>query len=155
MCHSEKFRVDLEKFLEKQEPFDLTLNTVSFFKNSYDKAGLIYLTTNKEKELEKITDLHNQITKIMGITKERFTTHISLFEWAPLKTVDYLVDEIQERLNPIELEISTISMTKKTGDHQWGNYGRFDLGGKIFIDNNLSDDFVEHERNENLALSFE
>jgi len=87
--------------------------------------------------MEKIADLHSQISKIIGTPNERFTTHISLLDWAPLKTVDYLVDEIQQRLSPINLEISTILMTKKTGEHQWEDYGRFYLEGGNFVGDNF------------------
>ena len=127
-CSSERFRTSLDSLLKMQSQFEIGLTRVDFFENSKDKLGLAFLTTDDEGEIEKLNDLHDIVEKIVGSKGRQFVPHVSLIDWAPINDVIDAGGYLQQRLRPVKILVSELSLQKKVTSDHWKNYGRFTLG---------------------------
>jgi 2'-5' RNA ligase len=146
-CRSEKFRNGLENLSKKQSTFDVQFNRINLFENNRDKLGLVYITTDDDDKIRKLTELHEEVKKIISVDNGKtFVPHISLIDWGPINDVIDVVDKLQ--INNINLQINELCLQKKIDFKNWKPYGRFSLTGESFT----GDDFIEREE---LSLVFE
>lgn len=129
------FRVDLGNWLELQDPFELTLDRVDYFKHR--KGRLIYLTTANRDERDKISDLHygiHEIVKPKNLSKQnnaKFVPHVALFSGVSSEKVDVLQDILSRKIEPLKIPVQEVIVEEKISNYNWRSTDRFTLGGNF------------------------
>lgn len=131
-CDNRNARVDLRNWIEMQEPFELTLDTIGKF--NHRNGTILYLTTSDLEKRNKIIDLHDGIEKftkseVFGQqNNSKFVPHVTLFHEIPKEKSGEVKEKIIQNIEPISLTISSVLVRKKVDDYNWKNFGRFNLG---------------------------
>lgn len=133
------FRVGLNNWLGLQNPFELTLNRIDYFKHR--KGRLIYLTTADRDERDKISDLHygiHEIIKSPNLNKQnnaKFIPHVALFSGVSSEKVKTLESVLLEEIDHLKVPIREVIVEKKIDNYNWKRTDRISLGvnlGNVF-----------------------
>lgn len=138
-CSGGAIRVDLNKWLEMQSPFEFTLNRVDSFR--YKRKGLMYLTMENEDEKNQVKDLHYNIHKIIKSNNPNdqnnfdYIPHVTLLKNVSMERIDELRIKFLEEIKPLKINVSEILVRGKDNNNKWQDLKRINLGeSPIFSD---------------------
>jgi 2'-5' RNA ligase len=136
-CPKRSIRVDLNKWLEMQDPFEFTLDRVDFFKNHI--SGLVYLTTADINEREMISDFHYGIHEMIKSKKRdrqnniKYTPHVTLLKQIPIEKIDEVQEIFRKNIRPLRVNVSEILVRENNDIYgQQQDIEKFSLGRLSF-----------------------
>ena len=129
-CRDRSIRVDLGKWLETQQPLNITFSELDSFEVSKKRGSVIYMTTSGPDE-DKIFEFHDRLLEAIKPSNEweksLLLPYIPLMEGVVSGRVESIIDLLEDELSPIEVTISEITV-KGMGQNGWENVGQFQLG---------------------------
>jgi 2'-5' RNA ligase len=142
-CPKKSVRVDLDSWLEMQEPFNLVFDQIDYFKNR--KSGLIYLTPASVNDRMMISDFHygvHEIIKSNNIDRQNnffYVPHITLLREVPYGKLDDIANRFSGEIKPLEIKVSEITVREKR-NNIWQDFRRFNLGKRVISSDQFCQD---------------
>lgn len=137
ICGEEIFRTNLTALLTTSEPFKINLDRVETIHNPKNKSGIIFLTTKKPQEIEKLQRIRFGLLKGLDtdsadFRNKNYIPHITLSRVASCESVGELErqkDFFDANIGKVSFEISEIKV-RQSNNGRWHDVGIFTIGAE-------------------------